>query len=104
MLRFAYLPEPLTGPPPPSLPAGVTARWRPLAPVRVYGPSGRLRYFPRALLDPGADDTVLPLDLAALLGIALKPDTGHAVRWRGQPYSLRFGDVDLELSSSTQVL
>src|SRR5262245_65455016 len=98
MLRFVYLPEPLVGSVPPSLPAGASARWRPLAPIRVYGPSGRVRYFPRALLDPGADDTIFPLDLAALLGIALKSDTGHAARWRGQPYLLRFGDVDLELS------
>jgi hypothetical protein len=36
MLRFPYLPEPLGGPPPPSLPAGATARWRPLLFARYY--------------------------------------------------------------------
>lgn len=101
MLRFAYLSEPLTGSPPPSLPAGASARWRPLVPVRVYGPSGRVRFFPRALLDPGADDTIFPLDLVPLLGISLRADAGHTVRWRGQAHSLRFGDVELELSDES---
>jgi hypothetical protein len=41
------------------------------------------------------------LDLAALLGIVLKAGAAHAVRWRGLPYSLRFGDVDLELSDES---
>lgn len=101
MLRFPYLPEPLAGPPPPSLPAGVTSRWRPLLPVRVIGPAGHFRYFPRALLDPGADDTVFPLDLVAALGIVLLPHAGHGVRWRGQLYPLRFGNVHLELADDS---
>ena len=101
MLRFPYLPEPLLGPPPPSLPPGSTVRWRPLVPVRIFGPTQRLRYFPRAVLDPGADDTIFPLDLAALLGVVLKADAAHALRWRGQPYALRFGDVELELADDS---
>jgi hypothetical protein len=40
MLRFLYQDEPLTGPPPPSLPAGTMVRWRPLIPVSICGPSG----------------------------------------------------------------
>jgi hypothetical protein len=70
--------------------------------VTVIGPTGR-RFFPRALLDPGADDTVLLLAIAGLIGVALLADTGHGIRWRGQSYSLRFGAVELELSDGSAV-
>lgn len=103
MLRFPYQDEPLQGTPPPSLPPGTANRWRPLIPLTVIGPTGQWRTFVRALLDPGADDTVLPLALASLLGVVLRPDGGHGLRWRGQGFSLRFGDVDLELSDGSQV-
>ena len=55
------------------------------------------------MLDPGADDTVFPLAIAGLLGVALRADSGHGLRWRGQGYPLRFGDVALELSDGLQV-
>src|SRR5688500_5305391 len=97
MLQFPYQDEPLTGPIPPSLPASATQRSRPLLPVTLIGPSGRRRLFPRALLDPGADDTVFPLGLVGLIGVTLRPDSAHGLRWRGQGYALRFGDVELEL-------
>jgi len=102
MLQFPYQDEPLRGPPPPSLPATATVRWRPLVPVTISGPAGR-RFFPRALFDPGADDTLFPLALAGLLGVTLRSDTAHGVRWRGQGFPLRFGDVELELSDGSQV-
>jgi hypothetical protein len=98
MLRFPYQPEPLTGPPPPSLPAGATARWRPLAPVDIFGLTGLARRFSRAVLDPGADDTVFPLDTARRLGVHFRPDTGQRLRWRGQLHPLRYGDVELVLA------
>ena|SRR5438128_7384400 len=97
MLRFPYLPEPLVGRAPPSLPSGAAARWRPLVPVRIHGPAGRSSFFPRALVDCGADDTIFPIDVATLLGIPLLPSTGHGLRWRGQAYPLRFAAVELEL-------
>jgi hypothetical protein len=100
MLRFPYQDELLTGPPPPTLSAGATIRWRPLVPVDIVGPNGLVRYFGRAVLDPGADDTVFPLDSAARLGIPLRPDTGHRLRWRGQLHPLRFGDVELVLADA----
>jgi hypothetical protein len=98
MLRFPYQDEPLTGPPPPSLPTGATVRWRPLVPVVIIGPTGLLRNFGRAVLDPAADDTVFPLDVAGRIGVTLRPATGHQVRWRGQLHPLRFGDVELVLA------
>ena len=98
MLSFPYPDEPLASPPPPSLPAGATVRWRPLVPVRVLGPGGQSRSFARAVFDPCADDTVLPMGLATVLGIPLRSASGHVVRWRGQAFPLRFGRVELELS------
>src|SRR5262245_22230761 len=96
-----YLSEPLTKPPP-SLSATATVRWRPLVPISVIGPTGKRRFFPRGLLDPGADDTVFPFAVAALLGVTLRTDGGHGLRRRGQAFSLRFGDVSLEMSDGRQ--
>jgi hypothetical protein len=103
MLRFLYQDEPLTGPPPPSLLAGASVRWRPLVPVTIIGPGGTHRDFIRAVLDPAADDTVFPIDTARRLGIPLHPPTGHGVRWRGQLHPLRFGDVELLLTDAGSV-
>jgi hypothetical protein len=103
MLQFPFQDEPLSGPPPPSLPSAVTVRWRPLIPVTIIGPTGKRRFFPRALLDPGADDTVFSLAIVTMLGVMLRPDGGHGLRWRGQGFSLRFGDITLELCEGSQV-
>lgn len=100
MLQFPYEPVPFTGTAPPSLPT-TTAHWRPFAPVTIIGPTGVSRHFKRALIDPGADDTVFPLDLVSVLHVSLRPDTGHRLRWRGQLYPLRFGQVALQLSESS---
>jgi hypothetical protein len=103
MLQFPYQDEPVPTPPLPSLPPSTTLRWRPLIPVTLIGPTGKRRFFSRALLDPGADDTIFPLALAAVLDVRLRIDAGHAIRWRGQAHPLRFGDVQLELSDGTDV-
>jgi hypothetical protein len=100
MLRFPYLDEPLTGPPPPSLPVGAVVRRRPLVPVSIIGPAGLMWDFGRAVLDPASDDTVFPLDTAGRIGVVLHPDTGHRVRWRGQLYHMRFANVELLLTDN----
>ena len=92
MLRFPYLDEPLLGPAPPSMPATAIVR-RPWA-HRTSPTIGR------AVADPTADDTVFPLDTARRIGAGLRADSGHRVRWRGQLYPLRFGDVELLLSDN----
>lgn len=97
ILRFPYLDEPLYASPPPSLPDNVQRRWRPLIPLSVQALNRRFLTFGRALVDPGADDTVLPIDIAELLAVSLYPATSHSLRWRGQRYLLRYGDVKLEL-------
>ena len=40
---------------------------------------------------------------ASLLGVTLRPDTGHGLRWRGQSYALRFGAVAFELCDGPQI-
>ncbi|MBI1903610.1 MAG: hypothetical protein HYS13_21115 [Planctomycetia bacterium] len=97
MLQFPYQPVPTTHAPP-SIRFGGLVHWRPFVPLTVFGAHGRSRHFQRALLDPGADDTVLPMALVPRIGISLQPDSGHRLHWRGQLYALRFGDVDLELT------
>lgn len=101
MLRFPYLEEPLTRQVPPSLPSGATSRFRPLLPVRIFGSRGS-RLFLRALLDPGSDDTVFPLDVADIVGASLISGTAHSLRWRGAQYRLRFGRVQLQLEGTAE--
>ena len=98
MLQFPYQPVPLIGTPPPSLPATTTAHWRPFVPMTIIAPSGRSRTFNRVLVDPGSDDTVFPMAIVSRLHVTLRPDTAHRLRWRGQLYELRFGDVDLQMT------
>ena len=69
-------------------------------PVRVFVADGHSRHFNRALVDPGSDDTIFPAAIVPHIGVTLRPDSGHSLRWGGQRYSLRFGDVELELSDS----
>jgi hypothetical protein len=104
MLQFPYQAEPLGGSAPPSLPTAATYRWRPLVPVTILGPTGTHRFFPRAVLDPGADDTVFPLAFAPFLAVTLLADSSHGLRWRGQFHAMRFGHVELELSDGAQVI
>jgi hypothetical protein len=72
-----------------------------MIPVRIIGPTGLYMPFGRALVDPGADDTVFPLDVTSFLGVHLLPATGHGMRWRGQAFPLRFGRVELEVTDDT---
>jgi hypothetical protein len=103
VMRFSYQPEPLGGPSPASLPATAAFRWRPLIPIKIIGPAGLYRDYGLAILDPAADDTILPIHLVQRLGIALRPLTRHGVRWRGQLHPLRFGDVELQVAANGSV-
>lgn len=101
-LRFPYQPVGLKGPPGAVHPSGETKFWRPFVEVRIIGP----HYWydlPQALIDTGAQDTVFPWDLHALIGAQLRPDAGYVLRWRGTAYPLRFADVELQLTGSGSV-
>ncbi|MCI0739253.1 MAG: retroviral-like aspartic protease family protein [Gemmataceae bacterium] len=105
MIRLSYqavLLDP-NKPPPPSLPAGAQVRWRPLVRVRVIGPGRRHWDCDKALVDSGADDTLIPYHVAKMIGAQLLPDQGHAHHWRGMRYALRFARVELELTDDVSV-
>ncbi len=64
---FPYLALPTKGPVP-SL-GGAMVRYRPIIPVRVFGPSGS--HLLDGCVDCGSDDTIFPLSLARKLGVNL---------------------------------
>src|SRR5688500_15960749 len=74
-------------------------RWRPLVSLYVDGPRGRR--LAKGLLDTGSDDSILPDWLANSLGVQLAAPGGHRVVWRGQPYSMQLGTVELELTDGS---
>jgi hypothetical protein len=104
-LHFPYLPTPVTGPAPPTLPAGVTQRWRPLIPVRIESAvTGRFCEYEEAILDTGSDDTVFPISDALQIGVPLMPVSvaGYRLRWRGSAHALRFGAALLRLFDGSE--
>ncbi len=105
-LHFPYLPQPISGLAPPSLPPGTTHRFRPYLPIRVRSlQTGKSQLIQRAVLDTGADDTVFPENFVTNLGITLLSDLGPVsrIRWRGTPYPIRFAEVELQLTDKVTV-
>src|SRR4051794_33850712 len=98
-LVFPYESVPLRGPPPPTLLPGATRRTRPMAPIRVINPVNSQVYpVNRAVLDTGADDSVLPMTVARGIGLTFLPvsGTGFDVRWRGALWPMQYADVLLQ--------
>jgi hypothetical protein len=73
--------------------------------VAIIAARGR-RYFPRALLDTGSEDTIFPTAVAGIIGVDLhgRSDRRSVLRWRGAAYSLQFGNVTLELRDGSETL
>jgi hypothetical protein len=70
--------------------------FRPEVPLRVHGPHGSRDFL--ALVDTGADNTILPASVARELSIPLAPGQGPgATAFGGQRMALSYADVDLEL-------
>jgi predicted aspartyl protease len=70
--------------------------FRPEIRIRVHGPRGSGDFL--ALVDTGADNTILPEAVAGDLGIPLKVARGPAATaFGGQAIVLSYADVDLEL-------
>jgi hypothetical protein len=103
-LRFPYQPVTLkhaagaSAPQPPT----TTPFWRPFVPIRIRG-SFSSRLFPQALIDTGSQDCVFPWGSHVVIGAALHSDAGHALRWRGTAYPLRFASVELELTDGSTI-
>jgi hypothetical protein len=74
-----------------------TVIFRPEVIITVHGANGSGDFL--ALVDTGADNTILPESIARLLGISLQPCKGpSATAFGGQEIALSFADVELELT------
>ena len=98
-MRFLYRPaitySPETGTP--------TLILRPEIPIRVTGPLASVLL--RALVDTGADNTVLPQSVADHCGVELVAGQGPGLElFGGQKIVTLFGDVDLELQEGSETI
>ena len=76
---------------------------RPEVPIRIHGPAGRADVL--ALVDTGADNSILPLSVADDLGIETTQGKGPgATAFGGQQIALSFAEVVLELSQHDAVI
>ncbi len=92
-MRFPYRQFTLPG----TFPKTTALVFRPLVPVRVFGPAGQEDIL--GLADTGADETLLPDYLIALLGVThLSPPV--SVVGIGGVILARFGTIDLEIRDS----
>jgi hypothetical protein len=96
-MKFPYL-QYLT-PPSPTTPSGILHR--PKIPIRIVGGVG---IFPTlALVDPGSDDTLLPLSVGRLVGAKIDPTQSWQVEGiGGQAVAVILGEVGFELTDGTQ--
>jgi predicted aspartyl protease len=69
---------------------------RPVISIGITGANGDARW--DALVDTGADETLLPLPLAKLLGVSLDADlTSEAAGITGERLSIHYGDVEFRI-------
>jgi hypothetical protein len=75
--------------------------FRPEVPLRIHGPEESALYM--ALVDTGADNTILPQSIARELKIATTKAKGPgATAFGGQQLALSFADVQLEIVDDTR--
>ncbi len=83
----------------PTVPTGVL--YRPEISVRVVGTLSALWTW--ALVDPGSDDTLLPLSLAQAIGARMDPlQTWSVEGFGGQALPVVLGEIELELNDGNQ--
>jgi len=74
---------------------------RPVITVRISGPSAEARW--DALVDTGADETLLPLSLAELLGVDLDRErSSQAAGVSGDKLTIYYGEVQFEIEAGTE--
>jgi predicted aspartyl protease len=77
--------------------------FRPQVHIGVRGPKGSGDFL--ALVDTGADNTIIPESVARRLGIPLTPGTGpSATAFGGQAIALSYADIEMELSDGDETL
>lgn len=76
---------------------------RPVITIRIAGPQAAARW--DALVDTGADETLLPLSLSQLLGVDLdgRP-TSQAAGISGDKLMIYYGEVSLQISSENETI
>jgi hypothetical protein len=76
---------------------------RPVITVRITGPAATARW--DALVDTGADETLLPLSLGELLGVALDRDaTSRATGVTGEILTIFYGDVEFQIADGRETV
>lgn len=76
---------------------------RPVITIRIAGPRTEARW--DALVDTGADETLLPLALAELLGVDLdRSAIRQAVGISGNLLTINYGDVELEIANDDHLI
>lgn len=96
-MKFAY--QQYLGQPSATTPTGILHR--PEIPLKIVGDSGT---FPTsALVDPGSDETLLPLSLGKLIGAKIDPTQCWQVEGiGGQAVAVALGEVEFELTDGKQ--
>jgi len=76
---------------------------RPIVSVRIFGATLNARW--DALVDTGADETLLPMSLAEVLGIPLDQEhTSRAVGISGDELTIYYGDVEFRIDVESEVV
>ena len=76
---------------------------RPVITIRVAGPKSQARW--DALADTGADETLLPLAMADLLGVELDDEvTSLAAGISGDRLTIHYGDVEFQIAGDDDVV
>lgn len=76
---------------------------RPVITIRIAGLKSNARW--DALVDTGADETLLPHSLAKLLGVTLDETmTGQAAGISGDRLTIHYGDVRLQIASGQETV
>ncbi len=94
-MRFTFPYLRFTVDPTPADPS--TSVYRPAVPLHIYGPSGDA--FSLALVDSGADETILSGGLLKPLGVVIAPgDRADLRAANNRPLPVLYGTVDLEIA------
>jgi hypothetical protein len=104
-VEFPFQSVPLLGLVPPTLPVGASFRLRPLIIVKAINPKNGLSLsLHRAVVDSGADDTVLPDHVSGAIGLAPNQFVpgAHQIVWSGRAWPLKFADIELEISDGRE--
>jgi predicted aspartyl protease len=76
---------------------------RPVITIRIVGPLADARW--DALVDTGADESLLPLSLAGLLGVELDANaTSQAAGISGDKLTIHYGEVEFQITDGIETI